>query len=467
MPVSPRIRSQLKLMGAQLFAGAGIASGYAVGGLLAEQITGHTEMAGFAQMAVILGAGLISYPLATLAGARGRRFALSLGFGTGAAGTVVVLFGVIIAWLPLFLLGMLMCGSATAAGLQARYAAVDLADPARAARPMSLVVWATTVGSVLGPNFTAPGAELGAQLGLNPLAGPYVISMVCFALAVVCTALLPGRLASQLPAAAATAPDPAAKATASGPEATASDLEATASGSEAAAPEAGETADDRHPAVGARLGLVDALRFVAARPVPLFAIITIVAGQMMMTNVMVMTPLHMDHHGFHLGEVGLVISIHIAGMYGLSPLFGWMADRYGPFTVIIAGIISFVITIILGVLDALREVSSMPLLTTALFLLGVSWSMTLIGGSALLSASVPARAKLTLQGASDSAMNLGGALMAATAGTVLGLGGFLWINLSASFVLLATVFIGLRAALYARRASRAVCRPRQPAGTRR
>lgn len=460
MPVSPRVRSQLKLIGAQLFAGAGIASGYAVGGLLAEQITGRTEMAGFAQMAVILGAGLISYPLATLAGARGRRFALSLGFGIGAAGTIVVLAGVIIAWLPLFLAGMLMCGSATAAGLQARYAAVDLADPARAARAMSLVVWATTVGSVLGPNFTAPGARLGEQLGLNPLAGPYVISMVCFALAVVCTALLPGRVASQLPAAAGTAPDPAAETTAPGKE-------TTASGPGAAAPEAGEIADDGRPAVGSRLGLIDALRFVAARPVPLFAIITIVAGQMMMTNVMVMTPLHMDHHGFHLGEVGLVISIHIAGMYGLSPLFGWMADRYGPFTVIITGIISFVITIILGVLDALREVSSMPLLTTALFLLGVSWSMTLIGGSALLSASVPARAKLTLQGASDSAMNLGGALMAATAGTVLGLGGFLWINLSASFVLLATVLIGLRAALYARRASRAVRGPRQPAAARR
>ncbi|MCT1921541.1 MFS transporter [Brevibacterium luteolum] len=460
MPVSPRVRSQLKLMGAQLFGGAGIASGYAVGGLLAEQITGRTEMAGFAQMAVILGAGLISYPLATLAAARGRRFALSLGFGIGAAGTIVVLAGVIIAWLPLFLAGMLMCGSATAAGLQARYAAVDLADPARAARAMSLVVWATTVGSVLGPNFTAPGARLGEQVGLNPLAGPYAISMVCFALAVACTGLLPGRVASQLPTAAGTEPDSAAETTASGPG-------TTASGPEAAAPEARETADDRHPADGPRLGLIDALRFVAARPVPLFAIITIVAGQMMMTNVMVMTPLHMDHHGFHLGEVGLVISIHIAGMYGLSPLFGWMADRYGPFTVIIAGIISFFITIILGVLDALRDVSSMPLLTTALFLLGVSWSLTLIGGSALLSASVPARAKLTLQGASDSAMNLGGALMAATAGTVLGLGGFLWINLSASFVLLATVLIGLRAALYARRAARAVCRPRQPAGTRR
>ncbi|MCT1829762.1 MFS transporter [Brevibacterium luteolum] len=455
MPVSPRVRSQLKLMGAQLFAGAGIASGYAVGGLLAEQITGHTEMAGFAQMAVILGAGLISYPLATLAGARGRRFALSLGFGIGAAGTIVVLAGVIIAWLPLFLAGMLMCGSATAAGLQARYAAVDLADPARAARAMSLVVWATTVGSVLGPNFTAPGARLGEQLGLNPLAGPYVISMVCFALAVVCTALLPGRLAQQLPEPAASATVPEQK------------VETTASGPEATAPEAGETAQHPHPPDRSRLGLIAALRFVAARPIPLFAIITIVAGQMMMTNVMVMTPLHMDHHGFHLGEVGLVISIHIAGMYGLSPVFGWMADRYGPFTVIITGIISFVITIILGVLDALREVSSMPLLTTALFLLGVSWSMTLIGGSALLSASVPARAKLTLQGASDSAMNLGGALMAATAGTVLGLGGFLWINLSASFVLLATVLVGLRAALYARRASRAVRGPRQPAATHR
>ena len=77
---SPRAAQQAKLITAQLFSGAGIASGYAVGGLLAEQITGRTAMAGFAQMSVILGAGLVAYPLAALAARTGRRTALTLGF---------------------------------------------------------------------------------------------------------------------------------------------------------------------------------------------------------------------------------------------------------------------------------------------------------------------------------------------------------------------------------------------------
>ena len=81
--MTSHIREQAKLITAQLLSGAGIASGYAVGGLLAEEITGQTSMAGFAQMSVILGAGLIAYPLAVLAGRSGRRKALTLGFGIG------------------------------------------------------------------------------------------------------------------------------------------------------------------------------------------------------------------------------------------------------------------------------------------------------------------------------------------------------------------------------------------------
>jgi hypothetical protein len=83
--------------------------------------------------------------------------------------------------------------------------------------------------------------------------------------------------------------------------------------------------------------LGEALRFALARPVPLFAMITIIAGQMMMTNVMVMTPVHMDHQEFSLGAIGIVVSIHIAGMYALSPVFGWMADRWGSGVVIAGG----------------------------------------------------------------------------------------------------------------------------------
>ncbi|MGO1753474.1 MAG: MFS transporter [Brevibacterium aurantiacum] len=408
-----RTRAQAKLITAQLLSGAGIASGYAVGGLLAEEITGKTSMAGIAQMSVILGAGFIAYPLAVLAGRAGRRTALTLGFGIGTIGATVVLLGVALQFLPLFMLGMMLCGSATASGLQARYAAVDLVDPANAGRAMSLVVWATTVGSVLGPSFTAPGAHLGAALGMNELAGPYLISMTAFGLATLVASTLTKKIKP---------------------------------GAAEAVPESTESAESGDSAVEPpTMKLGPALRFASARPVPLFAMITIIAGQMMMTNVMVMTPVHMDHQEFSLGAIGIVVSVHIAGMYALSPVFGWVADRFGPGTVIASGVVVFATAITLGVIDAAAEVSSMVLLSTALIFLGVGWSMFLIGGSALLTASVPQHAKVTLQGASDAAMNLGGALMAGMAGTVLQAGGFLWINMMATIVLLIALAFSIRA----------------------
>jgi MFS family permease len=436
--MTSHIREQAKLITAQLLSGAGIASGYAVGGLLAEEITGQTSMAGFAQMSVILGAGLIAYPLAVLAGRSGRRKALTLGFGIGTLGAVVVLIGVALQFLPLFMLGMMMCGSSTASGLQARYAAVDLADPAAAGRAMSLVVWATTVGSVLGPSFTAPGAHLGETLGMNGLAGPYLISMVAFALATLSASTLTKTVAAGTDHPG----EPRLDDPGHDGEGTAEDNGNAASAKETAATNRSTTTEATAPPP---MKLGEALRFALARPVPLFAMITIIAGQMMMTNVMVMTPVHMDHQEFSLGAIGIVVSIHIAGMYALSPVFGWMADRWGSGVVIAGGAGIFVLTIALGVIDAVAPESSMVLLSTALSLLGIGWSMFLIGGSSLLTASVPAHAKVPLQGASDSAMNLGGALMAAMAGSVLGAGGFLWINLMATFVLLIAVGFSIRA----------------------
>lgn len=388
-----------KLFLSQLFAGAGVASGYAVGAMLAEEITGETAMAGFAQMSTILGAGLLAYPLASLAGRRGRRDALTLGFGIGTLGSLVVLLGVTLQLLPVFMLGMMMSGSAVAAGLQARFAAVDASGGNRPGAAMALVVWATTVGSVLGPNFMAPGAVLGDLVGINPLAGPYLISMGCFLLATIAAFTL--------------SPKPKTS---------------NATNTKDAAP---------------TVGLLQALRFAASNRFTRFAIISLIAGQMVMTNVMVMTPVHMNHQHFDLTAVGIVISIHILGMYVFSPIFGWAADKWGPYVVIGAGFVVYVATIVLGVMDALSESSTMPLLSAALFLLGVGWSLFLIGGSALLVSSAPDHMRMPLQGVADSTMNLGGAFMAALAGTMLQLGGFLLINASAGVVLVITAVFAL------------------------
>lgn len=403
-----------KLFTAQLFSGAGIASGYAVGGLLAEQISGKTTMAGFAQMSVILGAGLVAYPLSTLAARYGRRTALTLGFGTGTLGAAIVLTGVAVGFLPLFMLGMMLCGSSTAAGLQARYAASDSANPAKPGQAMSIVIWATTAGSVLGPNFTEPGARMGESLGINPLAGPYLISMGCFAMA----AIAAFTLTPQHRVLAAQAAEHAA--------------------SPATAP-ATPAASLPRPSFG------EALRYLLSRPLARYAVITVITGQMIMTNVMVMTPVHMDHQEFDLSAVGIVVSIHIMGMYVFSPVFGWMADRWGPRTVITWGMVVYAVTVTLGIYDSLLPTSNFIILNVALFLLGVGWSMFLIGGSSLLVKSVTDRMRVPLQGMSDSAMNLGGALMAAFAGTMLELGGFFLINALAAAVLLVNILFAVLA----------------------
>ena len=92
--------------------------------------------------------------------------------------------------LSLLLVGLFAFGAATACGLQARYVAADLATPERRGRALSTVVWATTVGAVLGPNLAGPGADLGRSLGLPALAGGFVVSAAVFVVVALAVLLL-------------------------------------------------------------------------------------------------------------------------------------------------------------------------------------------------------------------------------------------------------------------------------------
>lgn len=278
-------------------AGCGIASGVAAGGVLAERLSGVMDFAGFAQTASVVGAGLMSIPLARLAVTRGRRWSLGLGFGTATVGALLILVAATSGLFWLYMVGMLLFGSGTATNLQSRYAAMEYSRAGVRARSMSIVLWATTVGSIVGPNLSAPGAALGEALGIEPLSGPYLFSLTGFVLsAIVALSIRP------MPRAA---------------DAGAADVEAA------------ERAEAGPDAAAPRLGTFAALRSAARHPRALFAISAVIMGQMMMTSVMVMTPVSMNDEGMSLTLVGIVISVHTVGMYAASPLFGWLADRIG------------------------------------------------------------------------------------------------------------------------------------------
>ena len=191
------------LSSAQLLSGIGNGASLSVGSLLAVQLSGSNAWAGSVTTTMTLGAAAAALPLAGLAGRRGRRASLVTGLLAAMAGALLVIVSTVTGSFPVLLLAAAFLGLGTAANLQARFAAVDLAEPEHRGRSLAIVVWAVTVGAVAGPNLIRPGALVGEALGLPALAGPFVFSTAGLALAAL---LLIDRPAAGSAAARRTAP---------------------------------------------------------------------------------------------------------------------------------------------------------------------------------------------------------------------------------------------------------------------
>jgi MFS family permease len=377
--------------------GLGVTVGITVGGLLARDVAGTDTAAGLGQTAGVLGAALIAVPLARISDRAGRRAGLAAGYGIAVLGAAVTVWAAVLSSLPLLIAGLFAFGAATACGLQARYAAADLAEPEHRGRALALVVWATTVGSVLGPNLAGPGADLGRLLGIPALGGGFVVSAVVFA-------VVAGGLLLLL------RPDPLLLARRLG-------------GGGAGAPP--------------RRATGPAVRAVWASPTGRLGLTAVVVSHSVMVGLMVMTPVHMGHAGGSEGAtlrvIGLVISVHVAGMYLFSPLVGLLADRAGrTATVGLGGVLLLAAAALAGTAPPGAAVQ----LGAGLLLLGLGWSCGLIAGSTLVTESVDASVRPTAQGGTDLLMGLGAALAGVVGGPLLAIGGFgLVAVVSASLVL--------------------------------
>ena len=420
------------LSSAQLLSGIGSGASLSVGSLLAVQLSGSNAWAGSVTTTMTLGAAAAALPLAGLAGRRGRRASLVTGLAAAMGGALLVIVSTVTGNFPVLLLAAALLGLGTAANLQARFAAVDLADPEHRGRSLAIVVWAVTIGAVAGPNLIRPGALVGEALGLPALAGPFVFSTAGLALAALL--LLIGLR-----------PDPlllAARIRAGG-------LPAPARGTGA-----GGTAGARR-----RHGLRYGLRAIRASPRARLALLAVIAAHGCMAAVMSMTPLHLqlvtegplaDMPSGHahaastdvLVLIGFTISLHIAGMYALSPVMGWLTDKTGRFPVILLGHGM----ILLSVLVAGFGQDEPALVTVGLVLLGLGWSAATIAGSTLLAESVGVDDRVLVQGVSDTMMGVAGAVGAGFSGLVMSGIGYQGLNIAAAAVALAVFAVALQAA---------------------
>ncbi|WP_235499476.1 MFS transporter [Janibacter sp. Soil728] len=399
-------RTIATLAGSQVLGGVGVSAGAAVGALLAADISGSEKWAGLGGTAQTLGGALAAIVLARIMAAKGRRPGLVAGYAMAIAGGLLIVGASVVGSFALLLLGFLLFGGATAANSQARFAATDLADDVHKGRHLSIVVWATTIGAVAGPNLTGPGRWVAQQLHLPVLVGPYVLSLV-------------GVLLAGLVLTLALRPDPLLTARALHVDHV-------------------EPGEDHGPAA-------TGWAVIHSRPDALTGVLALALGHTVMVSVMIMTPIHMRHGDATLEVIGLVISLHIVGMYAFSPVTGWAVDRWGARSVIGAGSLLLLTASLLAA--STREGQSLAL-TTALILLGLGWSCTLIAGSTLLSAAIPLRQRPAAQGLADVAMGLAGGGGGALAGLVVGWWGYQALGLLAGG---AALLVGLLVPLGRRR----------------
>ena len=167
------------LTGGQILGGFALGSTLSIGSLLAAELSGSPAWAGAAATFSTLGAASWAMPMARLANAKGRRISLAAGAGLAILGASLVIAAAAVHWFPLLVLALFLLGGGSAAGLQARFAAVDLASSSSRStgRDLATVVWATTVGAVIGPNLFGPGEFLGNLLGLPSMTGPFLFTI--------------------------------------------------------------------------------------------------------------------------------------------------------------------------------------------------------------------------------------------------------------------------------------------------
>lgn len=373
-------RTLIVLAAATVLGGLGVGASLSVGALLLAEVSGHDAISGLSSAMFNAGAAAAGIPLARLAARRGRRIALVAGSVVAMIGALVAIIGAAADQWWTLALGIGLLGVASAVQLLSRFAATDLAAPAHRARDLSLVVWAITIGAVVGPNLMGPGAVVGALIGVPALAGVFVFTFIAQVLAALVNwfGLRPDPLlvARQIHADSPTL----------------------------------AAADVAHHDLDAH----------TARRATVLTIVMIAVAQGIMVALMSMTPLHLKHHGGSDPLVGITLSLHIAGMYAFSPVFGILASRIGRLPVIIGGWVVLGVAIVLSFFSG----PSFVMVQLAMILLGIGWGAVTVAGAALLTDLTDLEERPRWQGRSDTVMSATGAGAGVIAGITFALGDF-------------------------------------------
>ena len=376
-------RTTATLFVSQSLFGASTIMSFTLMPIISAHLSGTDRAAGVPPTMMMLGRAIAAYPAGRLMDRIGRRPGLSLGYLLASVGAILSVLSISM-WESFagFCAGSLLIGMGRGVSEQARFIAAEVYPSGRRAAVIGMIVFAGTVGAVGGPLLVDSSMGLAASLGLHVDAGPYLVAAAFSALALVLTFSL-------------LRPDPMIVG-----RTLAGDLNSR-----------GQSASVR------------TLRQIFCDGTVRLGVAAMVIGQLIMTLIMVITPLHMAHHAHGAKAVSWVIMAHTLGMYGLSSMTSRLSDHFGRVPIVIAG------ALVLAVSAVLTPISNQfSMLAFALFLLGLGWNFCFIAGSALLSGTLLPFERGRAQGTSEMMVALAAATGSLGTGTVFADGGIVAVS---------------------------------------
>lgn len=356
--------------------------------IMASELGGSDNLAGIPTSVLTLSHAIAAVPIGLLMGKFGRRMGLSLSYGLSAIGALIGIYAIIQGNFLLLVMSASVIGLGRAGGQQSRFAVGELFFENERGRWIGIIVFAGTIGAIVGPNMINPGAWIATMIGINPDTGPWVIASIFYGIATLIALFLlypePMTIARQIEA---------------------QENNNKKKKNEVLDEDAGRTT-------------LELLKLPRVQ----LAIISMLISQVVMIMLMVMTPLHMDHFGHSRANIAIVISAHTAGMFGFSWLTGYLVDRYGRIPMMVAAAIIMIASAIIAPLG-----TELSFLVIGLFLLGLGWNFGYVAGSSLLSDALEGKEKTRMQGTNDMLVSGTAALGSFSAGPLFASGGYITI----------------------------------------
>ena len=396
-PHIPRRISQwtLRLACGQAATSAAIPLNASVGAVATAELSHHAGMAGTSVGLALLSSVAALWVAGRVSDRRGRIPVLTAGLALLTLGAVICALAIFTSSYWLLVIGTIVFGCGQGPSMMHRAAAADLYPIEQRAHGVGLVVSAGAIGSIVGPLLGSGLVLIAGALSIKEAAAPWFLVPMTAIVALILVrgiAVDPRDVARNLNEYFPGAP----------PE-----------------PEHGEPRSRRE--------------LLALKPARA-AITSAALIQAAMVGVMGVTAVVLHRGGMSTAIVGLFISAHFLGMFGLAAPLGKLTDRVGRRRMILGGVI------VTGIgATGTSLLGSSVFILPFFFLLGLGWCASWVAGTTILADITTPQERGRLTATNDQIVALCGATAVISAGFVLDRFGFPAVGLT----LTALLVIGL------------------------